>query len=372
MTQEASFSGFGLTKTQFFRNLSDEDLRRFLNTRVLRLLDHLFGGELAGDELRKVAGTLVDLDVTLSNPAGRRLVLSLIPAQKRAELRDRTGRDIRPQKADNWSKSELHRLRGFFGIADEEHTPPDPASLGPIEPKYALFEHQRATLDALLPLLLNDDRRAVLHLPTGAGKTRMAMHVVADFLRRHDPSLVVWLASGRELLEQASVEFRSAWEHLGNRSLRVAAMWGKETPLLADMTDGFIAVGLAKAWSYALRKDPDWASHLSAHVRLVVFDEAHQSVAPTYQQLTGDFGLNPNCSILGLTATPGRSWDDIDQNGELAAFYSENKVTLRVPDRNPVTFLIENNFLAQPHFQNLFSVPPRKRRSSRIEALVQS
>ena len=54
--------------------------------------------------------------------------------------------------------------------------------------------------------------------------------------------------------------------------------------------------------------------------------------------------------MLGLTATPGRTWADIDKDGELAAFFAGNKVTLEVPSENPIEYLIDNGFLAPPPF----------------------
>ena len=226
-----------------------------------------------------------------------------------------------------------------------------------ISPGYGLFDHQREAVRKLAPLLAQDERRAVLHLPTGVGKTRTAMHVVADSLRAHEPSIVVWLSSGRELLEQAVVAFKEAWTHLGTRPLAVGTMWGDRIPDLDCFSDGFLAVGLAKGWAVISRTDRDWALRLSRRVRLVVFDEAHQSVASTYRRITEELTLDYRCALLGLTATPGRTWADIDQDGEVAEFFAGNKVTLEVPGDNPIEYLVDNGFLARLSFRTLLSRP---------------
>ena len=205
--------------------------------------------------------------------------------------------------------------------------------------------------------MAQDERRAVLHLPTGVGKTRTAMHVVADSLRAYEPSVVIWLASGKELLDQAVGAFKEAWTHLGTRPLQIGTMWGDRMPDLDSFSDGFLAIGLAKGWAVISRTDPDWAARLAPRVRLVVFDEAHQSIARTYRRITDDLTLDFRCSLLGLTATPGRTWADIDKDGELAEFFSGNKVTLEVPGDNPIEYLIENGFLSRPIFRTLFSKP---------------
>ena len=183
------------------------------------------------------------------------------------------------------------------------------------------------------------------------------MHVVADSLRAHEPSVVVWLASGRELLEQAVVAFEEAWTRLGTRPVDIGAMWGDRMPDLETFSDGFLAVGLAKGWATISRTDPDWAARMSKRTRLVVFDEAHQSIARTYRRITEDLTLDYRCALLGLTATPGRTWADIDKDGELADFFSGNKVTLEVPGENPIEYLIDHGYLARPNFRTLLSRP---------------
>ena len=352
-----SLGGPGLSVAWFLDSLPDRELRRFLDPSVLSVLDALFGGRIDGENLLRVARTLVDFDVLLGEPDGRKLVLDLIPDGKRTELEARIGRTITASRASEWTNSDVLRLRDFFGLVEERILPPAVPPAETITPHYGLFDHQRNAVCRLAPLLAEDERRAVLHLPTGVGKTRTAMHVVADALRAHEPSVVVWLASGKELLEQAVVAFKEAWMHLGTRSLQIGTMWGDRMPDLDHFSDGFLAVGLAKGWAVISRTDPDWAVRLSRRVRLVVFDEAHQSIARTYRRVTEELTVDFRCALLGLTATPGRTWADIDEDGELAEFFAGNKVTLEVPGKNPIEYLIEHGYLARPNFRTLLSQP---------------
>ena len=347
--------GPGLTVARFFGSILDRDLRRFLDPSILSVLDAIFGGRIAGEDLRRVAQTIVDFDVLLGDDIGRRLVLRLVPDGKRAELEARVGRSTRT--TSNWTATEERRLRDFFGLVEGQVVLPATPLTSTITPVYAMFNHQRRAARTLAPLLAQDDRRAILHLPTGVGKTRTAMHVVADSLRTHDPSVVVWLSSGRELLEQAVQDFEEAWTHLGTRPLQREAMWGDRLPDLDHLSDGFLAVGLAKAWAVLSQTDPNWAARLAPRVRLVVFDEAHQSIARTYRRITEELTLDFRCAVLGLTATPGRTWADIDKDGELASFFAGNKVTLEVQGDNPIEYLIENGFLARPIFRTLLAEP---------------
>ena len=350
--------GLGLTVARFFNLISDEDARQFVEPRVLSVLDAIFGGRI--EEQRSAAEWDARLSTSiwfLDDPEGRKLVLSLIPERKRAELESRVGRSIYNGSEGAWTEAETRRLLDFFGLVDERLVVPRSSSAATITPEYGLFEHQRGAVRKLAPLLAEDERRAVLHLPTGVGKTRTAMHVVAESLRGHDPSVVVWLASGKELLDQAVLAFREAWSHLGTRPVNVGTMWGDRTPDLDRFADGFLAVGLAKGWAALSRTDPDWAACLSRRVRLVVFDEAHQSISRTYREIANELTLDFRCALLGLTATPGRTWSDIDKDGELAEFFAGNKVTLDVPSENPIEYLIENGFLARPIFRTLLADP---------------
>ena len=351
------FVGPGLTFAGLLETVCDSDVRRFLDHRILSVMDGVFGGMIAGKDLRRVVRRIVDLDAVLSVDEGRRLVLSLVPSEKRNELERRVGRSVESADAHTWTDRELTRLREFFGLVEERIVPRGISSVAVVTPEYGLFDHQRAAVRRVVRLLSEDERRTVLHLPTGVGKTRTAMHVVAQWLCRHEPSVVVWLASGKELLEQSVGAFNDAWAHLGTRTLKVGTMWGDRTLDLDGFLDGFLAVGLAKGWAILSRVDPEWAARLSKRVRLVVFDEAHQSIARTYRRITDELLLDYRCALLGLTATPGRTWADIDADGKLAAFFSGNKVTLEVASDNPIAYLTENGYLARASFRTLFAVP---------------
>jgi len=355
--------GPGLTVSRFLDGIPDREVRRLLGSRVLELLNVVSGCEVGGSQLRQAVQAMVDFDVLLAGARSRALVLGLLTKPKRAELEYRLGRSVSPDPAERWTKAELSGLRAFFGLLEEDRVSPAPpaAPIESVAPAYGLFDHQRAAVRRLLPLLAEAERRAVLHFPTGAGKTRTAMHVVAKALRDTEPAVVVWLASGRELLEQAMQAFKEAWTHLGSRPLQLGTMSGHWMPDLAGFKDGFLVVGLEKGWAVLSRTDPDWAVRLAPRVRLVVFDEAHQSTAPTYRRLTDDLTLDYRCALLGLTATPGRTWADIDEDGELADLYSRTKVALEVPGGgNPVTYLIENGYLARPSFRTLLAKPGTK------------
>ena len=136
---EGATGGPGLTVSRFFASIPDLELRRFIDPRVLSVLDAIFGGRTAGDDLRRVAHTLVDVSALLGEQEGRRLVLDLVSDPKRIELEARVGRGVDTSRS--WTEGEVNRARDFFGLIDERIVPPTPPAVTTIKPSYGLFEH---------------------------------------------------------------------------------------------------------------------------------------------------------------------------------------------------------------------------------------
>ena len=68
---------------------------------------------------------------------------------------------------------------------------------------------------------------------------------------------------------------------------------------------------------------------LSKNVRLVVMDEAHLTIAKTYK-IINNLAPSDDTGILGLSATPGRSYRNVEEDLELKEFYYSQKVGLKV------------------------------------------
>ena len=289
-------------------------------------------------------------------------IIRMLPLPKARELGLRLGaKDDRmlyhslcSKAAD---KSALEVLYSFFGVVRDPRAPADTSSdIMRTCAGYALFDHQRDAATRVADAIATSPHKVVLHMPTGSGKTRTAMHVIATQLRLHEPTVVCWLAQNAELLDQAADEFERAWHSLGNRATNLVRFWGDRGPNILDIRDGVIVAGLAKM-SALDRRDPTTLLRLADRVSLTIIDEAHQAVAPTYAAiLTALYSKRPRNALLGLTATPGRSWSDIVEDRKLSEYFDGHKVTLRVKGyEDPVTFLIDQNYLARPVFRTLNS-----------------
>ena len=245
-------------------------------------------------------------------------------------------------------------IYAFFGcsLPDEEEGPekPDTAT---IRPDYSLFSHQiRACRETLAFLDESRRPRVLLHMPTGAGKTRTAMNVIATLLRDHcdESAVVVWLAHSEELCEQAAEEFEKAWRFLGNRCIPIHRAFGPYRADLAAITGGILIGGLQLLYSRSLSEQASFLG-LARRTTLVIMDEAHQAIAPTYQHVLSLLASDPRVGILGLSATPGRSLLDASQDMQLAQFFKKHKVILSVEGySNPVDYLQAEGYLARAEY----------------------
>ncbi|MEV6221747.1 DEAD/DEAH box helicase family protein [Nocardia fluminea] len=334
-------------------------IRERLGDRLCALLDLLNGGAVDSDRLRAVASVNIDVERLVVDEFERATLLAMLPEPKQIELVQRLGALVDGQQPLNglrdlnWTAEQRRELLEFLGLTVDRAPSISPAHSVHTAPDYALFPHQRRAAARVKELLYDSPRRVVLHLPTGVGKTRTGMSLICDHLRQNEPTVVVWLAHGRELLEQAAAEFDRAWANLGDRPLSSVRLWGTTPATLGGLTDGLVVLGLEKAVS-AAKTDPQFLTTLAARSTLTVFDEAHQIIAPTYQAVVDDLTIRYDAGLLGLTATPGRTWADISKDEELSEYFSRQKVMLEIEGyTNPVTALIEQGYLARPQMRTV-------------------
>jgi superfamily II DNA or RNA helicase len=180
------------------------------------------------------------------------------------------------------------------------------------------------------------------------------MHVICRYINDSEPRVVVWVASSSELLEQAAEAFQNAWRALGNRDVSIYRYWGQYDADFSSLKDGILIAGFQKLYASS-NASPLSLLQLGSRVGLVVIDEAHQAIAPSYQEVIERIANAGIASgIVGLSATPGRTWSDVDADEQLARYFDKHKVVLRAPDGgNPVTFLIQNGYLAHPKFTQI-------------------
>lgn len=250
------------------------------------------------------------------------------------------------------------KLFGYFGVEliTANNHPPEPEYSQKVLPKYPLFEHQNAALQQCRDIFDSGSKTVMLHMPTGSGKTRTAMHLICRHLNNQPKGLVLWLVQGRELCFQAIDEFRTAWTSLGSRPVSLSRLFGQYSD--DHCNDGLIVAGLSKIWNQLSRNmGPAAVAEFSRNLSLIIFDEAHQSVAETYQSVIEILmSNNEKLMLLGLSATPGRSQvnGDINEDVGLLELYSNKKVSLKIAGYDsPIHFLQQHGYLAKIAYERI-------------------
>jgi superfamily II DNA or RNA helicase len=187
----------------------------------------------------------------------------------------------------------------------------------------ALHDYQRVVAANVRDLLGSTgagsaQRRGMVSMPTGSGKTRVAVQAIVEAMR--DDGFrggVLWVADRDELCEQAVEAWAQVWRSEGSEAahLRISRMWsGQPKPL--PTAEGHVVVATIQTLRSRLSSQPANYEFLKSF-RLAVFDEAHRSISPTYTSVMGDIGLTYRRRegepfLIGLTATPYRGHDEAE------------------------------------------------------------
>lgn len=194
---------------------------------------------------------------------------------------------------------------------------------------YELLDYQYYIKQRVLTNLNSGNllERMLIHMPTGTGKTKTCMHIITNYINftLEEKGLVIWIAHSTELLQQAYDTFVSVWGHLGNGPIIAYKLWGnKEINDLDLQLNGVVFCGLAKLMSIA-ESNLKLYERLKKDCRLIVFDEAHKAAANKTRKIVEDFMRLPenyeNRSLIGLTATPGRTTEDSYDNNLLTNMF---------------------------------------------------
>ena len=191
-----------------------------------------------------------------------------------------------------FNKKEKDVIYNYFGImVQKSELLEEIPSVITVEPSKPLREYQRVVVSDVLSVF-KKHRRCLIHMPTGSGKTTTAMDIVCRILNDNDPTMIIWLAYSQELCEQATYSFKNIWGSKGNRSVSIYNQYGtSDVDFPKDKMDGVVVCTLSKLDSLS-RKDSTFLSRFSKNFSMLIFDEAHQAVAPTYEHIVKQIILN--------------------------------------------------------------------------------
>ena len=219
---------------------------------------------------------------------------------------------------------EFVRSLGFSkewaGEREERDRKPD--SFLEVEGPYSLpdlHDYQRTIADNVRTLLRGEsgaERRGMISMPTGSGKTRVAVQAIVEAMREDGfRSGVLWVADRGELCEQAVEAWRQVWSSEGTQEkrLRIYRMWANQPPPSPTNELHVVVATIQKLHAKLPNQSGEY--EFLADLKLVVFDEAHRSISRTSTSVMEEIGLTrfqrtEEPFLLGLTATPYRGHDE--------------------------------------------------------------
>lgn len=189
---------------------------------------------------------------------------------------------------------------------------------------FTLRPYQDDLVDRLRSSITNGNKRIIVHAPTGAGKTVIAAHLIS--LASDLNSRVLFLANRRELIFQAVSTLR---KHGVDGSIIMA---GEDSNL-----NNSVQVASMQTYHRRISNDNENIASRWTHMAdLIIVDECHGSIAPTYQEILDNY---TDKVIIGLTATPCRG----DGRG-LGERYDE------IISSVSIVSLIDDGYLVPPRY----------------------
>jgi len=198
--------------------------------------------------------------------------------------------------------------------------------------------------------------RALLSLPTGAGKTRVAAESCTDAFREGDlDGVLLWVAQSDELCEQAVQSWSEVWRTFGpSERLTISRLWGGNEARPAEAGPQVVVATVHKLQVCIPKPNYRWLAAASA----VVVDEAHLSTTRMYTAVLDWLGLGrgaERCPLLGLSATPFRGTNE-KETEQLVARYRRNRIDEGVLGDDPYAALQDLGVLAKVDHQLLEGV----------------
>lgn len=209
--------------------------------------------------------------------------------------------------------------------------------------------------------------KAMVELPTGAGKTRVATETVLRlFIEGELRGAVLWIAQSQELCEQAVQTWSTIWRGLGDeRPLTIGRLW--ENNVVHEPDTEFSVIVATDAKLDMLRDNPDyeWLSDPA----VVIVDEGHRAGdSPRYTRILtwlGVAGRGWDRPLVGLSATPFKG-TSVELTRQLATRFGNLKLSAFESD--PYKKLADIGVLARVRHEILPGVDVELSNDERAEA----
>jgi DNA repair protein RadD len=197
----------------------------------------------------------------------------------------------------------------------------------PQSPFKELKNFQIPIFEKAMKKIENPHQKFLIQMPTGSGKTRTAMEIICYYLNQNQGKSIIWIANSEELCEQCVECFKDVWGHIGFFDVDIIRAWGSNSLILPEKSS-FIVAGFSKLHSQ-FKRNPELAKKIAQNLLMIIVDEAHQIVAPTYSQTIEKIREgNYSAHLIGLTATPGRSDHGHEETKNLITLFAGNRIEI--------------------------------------------
>jgi DNA repair protein RadD len=226
-----------------------------------------------------------------------------------------------------------------------------------------LHPYQLRLKDSIISKLASILNPSILAtMPTGAGKTVLAMEVLTDLFRnssmRSENKLnfqAAWIVDSQELAEQSFQSFQKIWKQKGDRKVMAQRFFTPFDKPLNNSNENKITFATFSLMTARITET--YTQQFFSQTDLLIIDEAHGANAYTYEEVIKGFKkFNPNVKIIGLTATPYRNDDNEFQTIKgMFQTHIEIENELNEKEDSPMQYLIDNGYLSKIEFQVLNS-----------------
>ena len=210
-------------------------------------------------------------------------------------------------------------------------------------------EYQDEAINKLNEHFLDNDKRAgVLAMPTGSGKTRVATKFLLESMVAQGWQ-IVWLTHRAMLIEQvADSIYKMSGTVLRNAApkkevFKMVCVSGEHCTIKATEKDDDVMIYSVQS----LVRNMDYLKAILNEKVMIIVDEAHHTIAPSYQLIIAEIQkLAQNVKLLGLTATPVRMSEAGTQ--KLMHLFDDTIIY-----NIAMSELIANGFLSEPHYERI-------------------
>lgn len=244
----------------------------------------------------------------------------------------------------------------FAGIKRRESLP-DYQDIAPLTKPPKLVDFQIQLKERMRSVLESEGNRTrcVVTLPTGGGKTRVAVEAFIEWMqpRFSEGKYLIWIAQSEELCEQAIKCIEQTWGSSEfPKALRIYRYFGGRVIPQKSLCGGAVIASIQQLHTRIQKGDPSLDSVLK-HTGAMIIDEAHRAVSSMYDGLLKraiEIAGPELFPICGLTATPGRTGTAVHETIKLVDRFEANLIAPSLPEayqQNPYRYFRDQGYLAK-------------------------